>query len=456
MTLGRALGYKHLQRHSKPPAPHKTQTQPNSERNYVCPPRHSHKNSCVFFLRVVVALSLLLQSTILSLPVSAYAPTEEQSPARQADSEEPPVDEWPADEDWPPLDDAPPAPDPGLPPVTVDDGALPSEGPAIITPTLPYYLDLRLDRFVIAPDETALLTVTVYGLPSSELVGPLFMLQLPHGLVTATGEQGEVRRLLPPVAPDAPAEPWQEILTLHADLVAAGWEQAAFTLEAMLNAPGYEPVTASVLLGVAARETVTDSLLGASGAVLRDPARGLTLLVPANAAPPETAFYYEPVFRADETGPFGTPTVTQTATVTETESLSNSVQTEAVMATATPVAPALPDPTPPISVTVETTTATDSSTFADGAAVTSTMGMTSSALSIYLPAVSGGAESTQAASSAPEPTPEPTEAPTTADSELAPLWVDGVNVYQQWEFNAIHAGQPSWTCGRARQQTTNG
>ncbi len=91
---------------------------------------------------------------------------------------------------------------------------------------------------MVAPDETALLTVTVYGLPSSELVGSQFMLQLPHGLMTSAGEQGEVRRPLPPVAPDAPAEPWQEIITLHSNL--AGYLVNGTTPSAGYNGVSYD------------------------------------------------------------------------------------------------------------------------------------------------------------------------------------------------------------------------
>jgi hypothetical protein len=61
---------------------------------------------------------------------------------------------------------------------------------------------------------------------------------------------------------------------------------------------------------------------------------------------------------------------------------------------------------------------------------------------LYLPAVSSGGETSEAAAVEPEATATVTVTATLPGGELVPRPVDGVQVYQQWEFNAIRAGQP--------------
>ncbi|MCL4864218.1 MAG: hypothetical protein KJZ93_32725, partial [Caldilineaceae bacterium] len=213
-------------------------------------------------------------------------------------------------------------------------------GPTVITPTLPLYLDLRIDRFVMAPDETALLTMTLYSQVESDVAGLALALELPAGLVTAGGDRGELRWPLPPLAPGPEDSPsWQQTLVLHADLAAIGAEEAVMTLAATLAAPGYEPVAATTLFGVAPPATVTTNVQSAAGTVLRDVERGVTLLVPAGAAPPGALFHYESLYRADEAIPTATPTPTLTSTVTPSPDVT-------------------PTATPPATETVETVTPT--------------------------------------------------------------------------------------------------
>jgi RHS repeat-associated protein len=402
-------------------------------------------------------------------------------------------------------DDAPPAEDAALPPITVDENAPLAGGPTVITPTLPLYLDLRVDRFVMAPGETALLTVMVYSQVESDVPGLTLALELPAGLATAGGESGELRWPLLSLAPGPENTPsWQQTLILQADLADVGVEQAALTLVATLTAPGYETVAATTLLGVAPPATVMTNIQSAAGTVLRDVERGVTLLVPAGAAPPGALFQYEPVYRADEATPTATPTPTVTPTVTPSVTPSPGVTSsatppatetvETVTPTVTPEPPQTPivttappmteqatnelsDPAtaeggeePSLLPTDEPDTAgedLDGTTPVAGAAITLTLTVTAPTVpaegesptatltvttpitleaagdtTLYLPAVSSGGEPGQAAAVEAEATITTTVTATLPDGELVPRWVDGVQVYQQWEFNAIHAGQP--------------
>ena len=167
--------------------------------------------------------------------------------------------------------------------------------PTVYTPTLPLVLDLQVDRLLMAPDETATLTVTVYSQRETTVAGGVVTLLLPTGLRSAEGVSGEVSWPLGGLTPSpAGLSSWIHRMSLQADLTTLGVEQATFTLEARVQLPGYEALTTTRLLGIVPeaivtesgrRATGTSSVQSTAGTVLHDVAHGVTLLVPAGAAP---------------------------------------------------------------------------------------------------------------------------------------------------------------------------
>lgn len=175
----------------------------------------------------------------------------------------------------------------------------------VLPATLPVDLRLQVDRLVLEPGATALLTLTVASSQPALGVNLQVSLNLPAGLVTPQGETGGLRWNIP--APEPP-QPFVQAVQLQVDPQALGSARALLWLQATVTAEGYAPLMQEQYLGVAP-PTVPGSEIAqtANGTVLQDSASGITLLVPAGAAPVGATFHYTPRFRGDGPTPISEP-----------------------------------------------------------------------------------------------------------------------------------------------------
>jgi RHS repeat-associated protein len=348
----------------------------------------------------------------------------------------------------------------------VDDSDFPPQEsitPLVITPTLPIYVELRLDRYFLLPGESAVLTLTVTTQPLFEAPAMTVQLTLPPGLITTSdGQSGTLTWTVGPL----PAEQsFRQVLAVTGDGLV---ERGVLALTALVSAPGYAPISTQSTLGLLPPTTLTTATHGPLGTVLHDPARGFTLLVPADAAPVGAHFAYTPIYRADQ--PTGEPTPTETPIATLTPTVLPTAPSEP---SATPQPPASPSPTstPTATVTVApevtpevilvvtpwlTPTATSelTPTIAPAGVITvltttvvnteTSAVLTLSPLlpftpSLFLPEVSNDPAAMAASALITTPTPLTESVAITA---LQPILDNGVTVYQQWELNALYASQP--------------
>ena len=200
--------------------------------------------------------------------------------------------------------------EPPLLPVTVDEPTtdpLPETAPtdvatsANITPSLPAAVQIALDRTLLVAQETAILTITVYGQPAASIDGMNLTLTLPTGLATSDGTTGA---LVWPVPSLAENEPFVQIIPLQIDQPTLAGSTAVALLTTQLAAPGYLTGYWYSTLGLALSEGGSDPVQtvqqGANGAVLQGGDGLVTLLVKADAAEGETTFTYTELYRWDQ------------------------------------------------------------------------------------------------------------------------------------------------------------
>jgi hypothetical protein len=350
--------------------------------------------------------------------------------------------------------------------------------PLVLTPTLPVYLDLQVDRWVMAPGETNTLTLTVYSHAETQTEAMTLGLALPAGLQTAAGQSGQVAWQTPPL-PNG--ERFSQVVSLAVDEAVLLGESAALRILASVSAPGFESLTSDALVGVAPASSLPAATLGEQGAVLRDPAGGVTLLAPAGAAPLGVTLHYTPLFQAEWAPQQPTPTVTPTVPVTPTDPVTPTAPAEPTP-TATPSPSLTPTPltatptvtttgvgtaTPTVTATTEITpevtpTATITASVAavsSSAALTATSTLTASgalttpatptgdqdaAHALYLPAVRQALDAPDRAGveAGSGLTATQTITAQTTISGLQPLAGEGLIAYQTWQFTALQASQP--------------
>lgn len=353
----------------------------------IAPPTFAAKKIAVRFLNALL-VALLISQLVLPLHVTPAL----AAPAQQS---APPETIFPADGLEPPLVDLPPDVAPQPPPAD----ALFLQP---VTPTLVANLDLHIDQLVLTPGLTATLTLLVVRAEELGEGVATLTLDLPPGLVTSDGQSGLLQWSVLPSASLTQAVP------ILVDPVSAGGMSGVLTIKAQLSAPGYLPLTDDELLGIAPTLPATNAVQSERGTVLHDPASGVTLLVPAGAAPVGANFHYTPLFRADQPTPTAEPTLTPEPTATPQ-----------------------PTATTPITPTVAPT---DLPTIAASATAVLTATLTPEPT----------ATSTTLSTSTPPATPEPTSPLTESDSitEIHPISDNGITTYQQWEFDAALGETP--------------
>lgn len=106
-----------------------------------------------------------------------------------------------------------------------------------ITPTLPVYLNITLDRAVMTVDETAVVTVSLYSTAALTKKQLKLVLDVPNALITTTGGKGKLRWDVPDLSA---GQIFQQQITVRVDKAKKALKQGVVRFTATSNAVGHK------------------------------------------------------------------------------------------------------------------------------------------------------------------------------------------------------------------------